>query len=151
MTTLLDITARVARATTAAQAPAPSSQQAPADAVRDERDRLARELHDGVMPALYGVALALATQARTLPSDAAALRATLRRNVDQIDDVIRELRRRVLDLHPPVSTRAELWTELEVWAAELRANAGLNVSVELDLRVLPARLGNHRPAPADRA
>ncbi len=26
--------------------------------------------HDGVVPALYGVALALATQARTLPSDA---------------------------------------------------------------------------------
>jgi PAS domain S-box-containing protein len=136
VTTLLDITARVAHATATTEAPAPTSPRAPADAVREERDRLARELHDGVVPALYGVALAMATQVRTLPTDAVTLRATLRRNVDQIDEVIRELRRRVLDLHPPVSTRAELWTELEVWAAELRANAGLNVSVELDLTVL---------------
>jgi PAS domain S-box-containing protein len=138
VTTLLDITARVGRAAASPEEGAPAIERAQADAVRDERNRLARELHDGVVPALYAVALALTSQARTLPSDAVALRATLRRNVDQIDDVIRELRRRVQELHPPAPARAEFWTELEVWAAELRANAGLDVSVELDLSALAA-------------
>ncbi|MEW2413745.1 histidine kinase [Streptomyces sp. NPDC046866] len=101
-----------------------------AEAVRGERDRLAREMHDSVSKTLHGLALAADALART--ADPAAVRAqaellsgAARRAVAESRDLLTGLRRDVEA--PGVSLAAELRRVAAAGEAQVRTSGTLPV------------------------
>jgi signal transduction histidine kinase len=69
-------------------------------AVADERDRIGRDLHDGVIQSMYAVGLTLediAGQADRSPED---VRPRIDGVVGDLNQVIRDIRRYIMDLRP---------------------------------------------------
>lgn len=60
------------------------------DAVAEERERVARDLHDGIVRSLFGVGLMLQAAASELDDDRVRLR--LEEAIAGLDDAVRELR-----------------------------------------------------------
>jgi signal transduction histidine kinase len=69
-----------------------------AAAVRAERERLAAELHDGVIQSLYALGLGLEATINTLDTDVPLARTRLIQSRDTINNVIQEIRHYVADL-----------------------------------------------------
>jgi signal transduction histidine kinase len=106
------------------------------DASDRERTRVARELHDGPVQRLSGVAFALAGAERS-PPETTDLRETIRAGAEQIRETVRELRGTLTDLYPPNLQRQGLAAALADLLAPLRVagvNATLDVPSELRLR-----------------
>jgi signal transduction histidine kinase len=98
----------------------------------EERRRLRRDLHDGLGPALAGIALTLQAAENTGGAAADDLVSGAR---VQLQDVVGEIRHIVHGLRPPILDDLGL-------AAALRAHADhlAPLAVELDLPELPVRL-----------
>jgi signal transduction histidine kinase len=62
----------------------------------EDRDRIARDLHDHVIQRLFATALSLQASTSTMPDGEA--RARLSRAVDDIDDTIKQIRSTIFDL-----------------------------------------------------
>ena len=83
-----------------------------AEALVTERERIAMDLHDGVIQSLFGVALGLGVRARTLDKSAVETRAVLRQAIDQINSAIQEIRSYIFDLRQPQFEEHGLAAEL---------------------------------------
>ncbi len=111
----------------------------PERAVQRERERLARELHDLVMGRLTRLGFNLAST-KSMVSGATAYR--LEEAVEEIDQLLEELRRVVLDLPRRTSAAADLEATLRelVRYAEARLAGRAVLRLEGDLGALPAAL-----------
>lgn len=69
-------------------------------ALLEERDRIAMELHDGAIQALYGTTLQLGAAMRLLPKDA-PIAPTLAGAIDELNNVIRDVRGYIQGLRSP--------------------------------------------------
>jgi signal transduction histidine kinase len=99
-------------------------------ATRQERDRLRRDLHDGLGPSLSGVGLGLqALQDAQTAGDAAAAEQLLGRIREEVATAVGEVRRILEDLRPAVLDRAGLPDAVRQHAAAV-APGQLAVSVE---------------------
>jgi len=100
-------------------------------AIQDERVRLARELHDGVLQALTGAALQLEALSRLVEVDPHAARQRLRNIEELISEEQRELRSWIQKLRPtlPISSASErdLSTALERLCQRVQRDWGLQV------------------------
>lgn len=74
--------------------------QAAVDASEQERQRIARDLHDGVVQELAGASFAVGAAAQHAERDPAATRRALGAVGDQIRHSMRQLRTLLLDLYP---------------------------------------------------
>jgi PAS domain S-box-containing protein len=111
--------------------------QAEQTAVMEERQRLARELHDSVSQALYGIGLGTRT-ARTLIDREAideGTRAKLAKPLDYVLSLaeagLAEMRALIFELRPDALEREGLVAALERQAAALRARHKLRVQTDL--------------------
>ena len=87
------------RDTAAAAATDPVEETASiAEAVQAERERLAAELHDGVIQSLYALGLGLEATINTLETDVPLARTRLIQSRDTINNVIQEIRHYVAEL-----------------------------------------------------
>jgi len=77
------------------------SQQLMVEAVESERRRLRQELHDGLGPALAGIALGVRAAGSTVAAQAPATSQLLDRLADETEASLEEVRRIVYDLRPP--------------------------------------------------
>jgi len=68
--------------------------------MRRDRERIAMDLHDGVMQAIYGVSLTLRNHAPLLETDPPALRPHLDWAVEELGGVVRDIRSYVQGLRP---------------------------------------------------
>lgn len=103
-------------------------------AVAEERNRLARELHDSVTQALYGV---------TLYSEAAAghlalghidrVSAHLRELQDTAQEALAEMRLLVFELRPPILEREGLVAALQARLQAVEGRAGLKTEFKTNL------------------
>ncbi|CAI7978008.1 PAS domain S-box protein [Frankia sp. Hr75.2] len=100
-------------------------------AVADERQRIARELHDGVIQSLSGVLLTLQA-AETLADQPDATRARLADSVDRIDIAIQEIRDYVFNLRPGLPPDRHLYDELQALAESFQRDTGIVVAVDRD-------------------
>src|SRR5919199_5582835 len=107
-------------------------------AVLAERERIARELHEGVIQDLFGVGLEL--QALAAASAEPAVARRLVRIVDGLDQVIRDLRNYVFGLRPGALADRQLADALTDLGSEWQARTGLPLQLEID-GALAARLG----------
>lgn len=102
------------------------NQQAERLAVVEERQRLARELHDSVVQSLYSVTLYADAAAMALAagqSDVTAHHLQLLRQTTQ--DAMRDMRLLIFELHPPALEKEGLVAALQARVAAVETRAGL--------------------------
>jgi len=102
-------------------------------AVLEERQRLARDLHDSVAQALYSVTLHAEAASRLLVAgDLVATGAYLRELQDAAQEALEEMRRLIFELRPPLLEQAGLAAALQARldAVEGRANLETQLVVE---------------------
>jgi two-component system sensor histidine kinase DegS len=94
------------------------------DAVRDERTRLARDLHDGMLQALTGAALQLEAASGLIATDPGAARARIQAVGEVIATEQRELRLLIQRLKPAAAASLASVAELGAALEQLRDRIG---------------------------
>ena len=103
-------------------------------AILQERDRIAMDLHDGIIQSLYGVTLGLVAAELKIDQDPDHVRQAVRRVTGQIDDIIQDIRTYVFDLRARELGARGLCAGLEAIAEELSGSTSLRLDVRLDPR-----------------
>ncbi len=110
-------------------------------AALQERQRLARELHDSVSQALYGIALGARTARRRLESDPERVAEPLDYVLSLAEAGLTEMRALIFELRPESLAEEGLVAAISRQAAAMRARYGIDVTAdlgnepELELRV----------------
>jgi signal transduction histidine kinase len=115
------------------------SERVQALAVVEERERIGRDLHDGVIQRMYGVALGLDDVAELASRDPVAAGERIDRAIDALHEAIAEVRTFIYGLRPGLDTDGSLGSALESLAEETR----LNTTIEID--VAAQRVANLSP------
>jgi len=104
-------------------------------AVVEERERISRDLHDGIIQSIYGVALSLEEVSYLMASapDEAGVRVD--RAIDSLNLTIREIRNFILGLRSELLHGADVVAGLATLADEFGATGAADV--ELDIEVDP--------------
>jgi signal transduction histidine kinase len=104
-------------------------------AVVDERERIAKDLHDGVIQAIYGVALSLEDVPLIMADEPDEASARIDRAIDSLNLTIREIRNFILGLRSELLHGADLLAGLATLANEFSATGASEI--ELDLTIDP--------------
>jgi len=108
-------------------------EQAQQVATLEERQRLARELHDSVTQALYGVTLYAEAAARLLSSGNVDMAADhLRELRDTAQEALREMRLLIFELRPPVLQTEGLVAALQARLEAVEERAGLETEFKVE-------------------
>jgi signal transduction histidine kinase len=108
-----------------------------AERLEEERQHIARELHDEAGQALVGVKLSLQALSRVMPDGLQSVRQPLDELREQVNQATARLRQLARRLRPPSLDQHGLPVALSHLVHEIEARAGL--SVELDTTWLPER------------
>ncbi len=100
-------------------------------AQEEERRRIARELHDGVAPALAGMGIRLRTARKLLDKDPRAVGEELEEIAEQAQGNIQDIRRLIHDLRPAALDELGLSAALQEYASRFQREQGLEVSLSL--------------------
>jgi len=101
-------------------------------AVLDERLRIGRDLHDGIIQSLYAVALSLEDVSGLMGEDPADASARIDRAIDRLNTSIGEIRTFIMGLGSDTSEIA-IGARLAGLADELLLSSGAPMSLDLDL------------------
>jgi len=104
-------------------------------AVVEERERIAKDLHDGVIQAIYGVALSLEDVPLMMSDEPEEASARIDRAIDSLNLTIREIRNFILGLRSELLHGADLLAGLATLANEFSATGASEI--ELDLAIDP--------------
>jgi signal transduction histidine kinase len=105
--------------------------QAQVHAAMDERQRLARELHDSVSQALYGIALGARTARTRLDRDPSGAAEPMDYVLSLAEAGLAEMRALIFELRPESLEMEGLVAALEKQVAATRARYGLQVEADL--------------------
>jgi len=104
-------------------------------AVVEERERISRDLHDGIIQAIYGVALSLEDVPTLMESDPEEAEVRVDRAIDSLNLAIREIRNFILGLRSELLHGADVVTGMATLAEEFAMTGAADV--DLDLTVDP--------------
>ena len=99
----------------------------------DERERIAKELHDGVIQSLFAVGMSLQGLASASPDPETARR--LESAVEDVDHAIRDLRNYIFGLRPGVLADRQLDQALQQLGEEFAERTGVVTVVEINEQV----------------
>jgi len=102
-------------------------------AIVEDRERIARELHDGIVQSLFAVGLGLLSAEPMATSEPVKVR--LRDAVDSIDRVIADLRRYIFGLKPQAVGVEALGDAVSTLAGDFEARTQIVTAVEIDRRL----------------
>jgi signal transduction histidine kinase len=105
----------------------------------EERERIAKELHDGIIQSLFAVGMNLQGTAMLAGSPETARR--IEDSVEELDKVIRDLRKYIFGLRPGILADRQLDQALRVLAQDLQGRSQIKVKVDVDIS-LAATLSN---------
>jgi signal transduction histidine kinase len=103
-------------------------------AIVDERERIAKDLHDGIIQSIYAVGLSLEDLPDLMDEDRAEAHARVDRAIDALHVTIRDIRNFIMGLRPELLDDEDLVGSLEALAEEVR----LSSIVEVDTAIDPA-------------
>jgi signal transduction histidine kinase len=111
-----------------------------------DRDRIARDLHDQVIQRLFAIGLGIEGTRRRTASPAVAARLT--QHIDQLQDVIEEIRGAIFDLHTEPGAGHGLRTRLQNAVTDTTADSAIRTTVRLSgaFGRVPAGLAEHAEA-----
>lgn len=99
-------------------------------AVVEDRERIGRELHDGVIQSLFGVGMNLQATATMIgPGDP---HDRLEKAVEELDQAIRDLRNYIFGLRPGILADRQLGQVISHLAADTEERSGISVAVQVD-------------------
>ncbi len=98
--------------------------------VLDERERIGRELHDGVIQALFSVGMGL--QATAARSGDPEVESRVEAAVGEIDRAIRDLRNYIFGLRPGILADRQLEQALQDLAHEFEEKSGVTTVTDID-------------------
>ena len=101
-------------------------------AIVEERERIGRDLHDGIIQGLYGVSLSLEDIGDIARDDPAEVAARVDRAIESLQAMIRDIRHFILGLRPGLLGVADLGASLESLADEVRFAATMTVDADID-------------------
>jgi signal transduction histidine kinase len=104
--------------------------------VLEDRERIARELHDGVIQSLFAAGMSL--QGATALTDDPEAQRRIESVVTDIDRTIRDLRNYIFGLRPAILTDRRLGEAIGGLATELQARSGIVAVVDVDDRAASA-------------
>jgi len=96
----------------------------------DERERIAKELHDGIIQSLFAVGMGL--QGTALMTGSADVADRIERAVGELDRVIRDLRNYIFGLRPGILADRTLAAALKMLGDEVRIDSRLDVKVDVE-------------------
>lgn len=105
-------------------------------AVLEERDRISKELHDGVIQSIYSVGLSLQGAMSVVERDPDATRRRLDEAIGTLDNVVRDVRSYIFALQPKSVEERGLQAALEELVKDLEVNALVETTVELSPEAL---------------
>jgi signal transduction histidine kinase len=111
--------------------------------VMEERERIGKELHDGVIQSLFAVGMNLQAMATGAGNEDLARR--LEAAVDDVDRAIRDLRNYIFGLRPGILADRQLDQAIKELAGEFGSRSGVLTVVEVDAEsaaVLASRAGD---------
>jgi len=115
-------------------------------AIVDERERIGRDLHDGIIQSIYGVSLALEDVPELMADASEEAERRVDRAIDALHQVIGDIREYILDLRPELGRDDDAVAAIARLAEELQLSAVVDVDMELEggaaaLRGLPPHVG----------
>jgi signal transduction histidine kinase len=112
----------------------------------EERERIAKDLHDGIIQSIYAVGLSLEDLPELIDEDAAEARARIDRAIDALHVTIRDIRNFIMGLRPELLDQRDLVGSLQALAEEVRLNSMVEVETAID-RAAAAAVPDHARAP----
>ena len=101
-------------------------------AILEERQRIGRDLHDGVIQSIYAVGLMLDDALEELPDDSTAAAEKVEHAIESINLTIRDIRNFIFGLRPEPLDQAGLVEALAAMAEEFRVNTMIDIALEVD-------------------
>ena len=96
-------------------------------AVVDERERISKDLHDGIIQNIYAVGLSLEDVPEFVREDPDEVERRVERAIDSLHLTIRDIRNFIFGLRPELLSGATLMTGLAAIAEEFRYNSMIDV------------------------
>jgi signal transduction histidine kinase len=111
-----------------------------------DRDRIARDLHDHVIQRLFAIGLGMQGTHRVAKAPVVAERLT--EHIDQLHEVIQDIRTAIFDLQADTGETPRLRATLHEVITGLTDDAALRTTIRMSgpLNVVPAGLGEHAVA-----
>jgi signal transduction histidine kinase len=105
-------------------------------AVLEERDRISKELHDGVIQSIYSVGLSLQGAMALAGRDIDATTKRMDEAIATLDDVVRDVRSYIFALQPKAVEERGLKAAIEELVRDLEVNALSETNVQLSKEAL---------------
>jgi signal transduction histidine kinase len=99
-------------------------------AIVEERERIGRDLHDGIIQSIYAVGLSLEDVPELMADEPEEARQRVDRAIDSLDQSIRDIRNFIFGLRPELLEQAGLVGGLAALADEFRVNSMVDVDLE---------------------
>ena len=115
-------------------------------AVLEERDRISKELHDGVIQSIYSVGLSLQGGLSLLERDPAGTKSRIDEAITTLDDVIRDVRSYIFALQPKSVEERGLKRAIEELVRDLEVNALVESRLQLSEDALDMVPGDFKGA-----
>ncbi len=103
-------------------------------AVVEERERIGKDLHDGIIQAIYAVGLSLEDVPELMDTDVAEAIARVDRAIENLNLAIRDIRNFIFGLRPELLEQAGLHAGLVALADEFRVNTMIDIDLDIDGR-----------------
>src|SRR5437762_9255301 len=105
----------------------------------EERERIAKELHDGIIQSLFAVGMEL--QGTALMARSPDVTVRIENAVEELDKVIRDLRNYIFGLRPGILADRQLDQALRVLGEEMQSRSSATVEVDIDAAVAASLSG----------
>ncbi|HEY6014499.1 MAG TPA: GAF domain-containing sensor histidine kinase, partial [Candidatus Limnocylindrales bacterium] len=116
-------------------------------AIVEERERIAKDLHDGVIQSIYAVGLSLEDLPEVMQEDSGEARVRIDRAIDALHMTIRDIRNFIMGLRPELLDQHDLVGSLLALAEGVRLNSMVEIETSIDATAAAA-LPEHARAPA---
>lgn len=101
-------------------------------AIVDERERIAKDLHDGIIQSIYAVGLSLEDLPELMDEDRDEAHARVDRAIDALHVTIRDIRNFIMGLRPELLDDDDLVGSLQALAEEVRLSSIVEVDTAVD-------------------